>query len=105
MDDTDDTDCQDRGHTDKICEICEFRGTRKRVSNKSTDYTDYTDLVRKQQNIPYGKDYFFSRCLAYSHAASRNAPVPKLVTLFWLTTCPGMAFSPMGCTYPTVPSG
>ena len=41
---------------------------------------------------------YFSRCLAYSQAASRKAPVPKFVTLFWFTTCPGIAFSPIGCT-------
>ena len=34
----------------------------------------------------------------YSLAASRNAPVPKFDTELRSTTCPGMAFSPIGCT-------
>ena len=39
----------------------------------------------------------FKKC-TISHAASKNAPTPKLDVEFASTTCPGMAFSPMGCT-------
>ena len=33
-----------------------------------------------------------------SQAANKNAPTPKLAVELASTTCPGIAFSPIGCT-------
>jgi len=42
------------------------------------------------------KNYFTKRYI--SDAANKKAPTPKSAVEFLSTTCPGIAFSPIGCT-------